>query len=287
MNRQEPQGAGTWILNTTAETFQRDVLENSTSQLVLVDFWAPWCQPCRMLAPLLEKLAAEYQGRFLLVKANTDELPEAAAAFAVQSIPAVFAVFDQKVLDGFMGLLPEDTLRQWVSRVVNDVELSLAARWEASDPQRARQVYERILSEQPNASQASIGLARLALASGDTATAQQLLDSLAQRGYLEPEAEKLRAMLDMREKQSLDLDALRQAAEADPDDPAKQIAYAEALAAHNQHEEALQRLLAVVENSQGDVRDQARQAMVEIFHVLPEESPLVATYRRKLAAALY
>ncbi len=286
-NHAHSESVSGWTVNATSESFQRDVFENSTRQPVVVDFWAAGCQPCRLLAPLLEKLAQEYQGRFLLVKVNIDEVPEAALAFGVQSIPAVFAVFDQKTLDGFVGLVTEDAVRQWLQRAITEAELALAGRLEASEPERASALYQRILSEQPRTWAAVIGLARLAVSSGDWHTARQLFERLSERGYLEPEAEKIRAALQLHEKQSLDLDALRADAIQYSNDPSRQIAYAEALAAHQRHEEALELLLSIVENQQGEFRDRARQAMLDIFRVLPDDSPVVATYRRRLAAALY
>ena len=99
--------ASPWIVETTAESFESDVLVRSRTVPVVVDFWAPWCQPCRMLGPLLERIADEFQGRFILVKANTDEMPEMSAAFGVESIPAVFAVRDGSLIDQFVGVLPD------------------------------------------------------------------------------------------------------------------------------------------------------------------------------------
>lgn len=275
------------VISTTAETFENDVWETSKKVPVVVDFWAPWCQPCRMLGPLLEKAVEAFQGRVLLVKANTDELPEAAAAFGVQGIPAVFAVWQGAIIASFVGLLPEDRLREWLQRVVTDVELHQARQAEESDRQQARQIYRRLRAEQPKLAEAAIGLARLALQEDDYATAQQLLDELLQRGYLEPEAEKIRAALELHAKQQWDVDALRRHAQQNPTDSAAQIRLAEALAAHEQYAEALQILLSVVEREHGALRDQARQAMLTIFRALPDDSPLTAEYRRRLAAALY
>ena len=107
-----------WIRVATRKTWQQDVFERSRQHPIVVDFWADWCQPCRLLAPILEKLAIEYDGAFLLVKANTEQLPEAAAQFGVQSIPAVYGLRDGEVRDFFIGLLQEPQIRGWLDRLL-------------------------------------------------------------------------------------------------------------------------------------------------------------------------
>ena len=108
------------VIETTDGQFAADVLERSQETLVVLDFWAAWCQPCRLLAPLLEKLAAEYAGQFILVKADTDQLPQQALAFGVEGIPAVYAVRNGAVIDSFTGLLSESQLREWLKAVVGE-----------------------------------------------------------------------------------------------------------------------------------------------------------------------
>jgi putative thioredoxin len=106
------------VIETTAEGFEIDVCERSKQTPVVLDFWAAWCQPCRLLAPLLEKLADEYAGKFVLVKADTDQLPQQAIAFRVEGIPAVYALKGGEVIDSFTGLLTESQLRQWLAAIV-------------------------------------------------------------------------------------------------------------------------------------------------------------------------
>jgi len=106
------------VVEATVERFEADVFERSRQTPVVLDFWAAWCQPCRLLAPLLEKLADEYAGRFVLVKADTDQLPQQALAFRVEGIPAVYALRNGKVIDSFTGLLTESQLRQWLAAII-------------------------------------------------------------------------------------------------------------------------------------------------------------------------
>ncbi len=157
----EQADSNPWLINTTDEQFEQDVVTRSLSGLVVVDFWAEWCAPCRMLAPILEKLTDEYAGRFTLVKANTDQTPQAAGQFGVQGIPAVFAVLDGEVIDSFQGVLPEESLRGWLDGLLKHTELSEARRLIDTDPTTAESKLRSILDDDPNNSAASIALADL------------------------------------------------------------------------------------------------------------------------------
>jgi len=133
-----------WILEADEASFQQLAVERSRELLVVVDFWAPWCQPCRLLGPSLEKLAVEYDGKFLLVKADTERVPNIAAGFGVQSIPAVFAMRDGQLIDYFVGLLPEGQLRSWIDRQLPSPAEQLVAEartLEATDTSAAEAKY--------------------------------------------------------------------------------------------------------------------------------------------------
>lgn len=284
---EESASSSPWIVETTDATFERDVFERSREVPVVVDFWADWCQPCRLLAPLLEELARERQGEFILVKADTAQCPQAAGGFQVNAIPTVYAVVDGQAVDFFQGILPRRQLEAWLERPLLQGRLLRAAAWEQSRPEEAERLYRQVMHELPNESAAPIGLARLLLAQGRPDEAGQLLALLERRGFLEPEAEKIKAQLELRGMAADDLDALRAACEQAPDDLAGQLQLAEALAAAGEHQEALDRCLALVERDRHGVGETARQVMVDLFRVLPDDSPLVADYRRKLAMALY
>ena len=282
-----PQKPSPWIINTTPATFDGDVFERSLEAPVVVDFWAAWCAPCRALAPVLEALAAEFDGKFILVKANTEEVPEAAAKFNVQGIPAVYAVIDGEVVDFFTGALPEAQIRGWLDRLFTVSSFVEAKRLEESAPAAAEAKYRMLAEQSPDTPEIQIGLARALLAQQRFDDCQHIISELETRGFLEPEAEKVKAALDLRSMEGVDLDGLRQAADAEPGNLGLQLQLAEALAGAQQYEAALQTCLAIVEQDPKGVGDAARQVMIDIFRVLPSDSELTTTYRRKLSTALY
>jgi putative thioredoxin len=277
------------VFETNDETFDRDVFERSKTVPVVVDFWAAWCQPCRMLTPLLVELAQRHEGRFVLVKANTDEAPRAAASFNVQAIPAVYGVIDGQIVDFFQGVLPADQLDSWLERFLLVGRVSELRRLEESDPAKAAEGYREYLVQSPNDSTAAVGLARALLAQEQYDESRKLLEELEQRGFLEPEAQKIKAALDLKQWSKQDVTASRAAFETAPDDPELQLALARALAAEESYEQALENCLEIISRhkDQKETSESARQLMVDIFLVLPDDSELVHTYRRKLSLALY
>jgi len=274
-------------IDASDETFERDVFHRSRDLLVVVDFWAEWCAPCRMLGPILEELAAEYAGRFVLVRADSDQLREAAMRFRVQSIPAVFGVVDGEIVDAFMGALPESQIRSWLNRLLLSSSLAHAGRSETTDPPLAEEKYRAVLAESPNEAAAAIGLARVLLAQDREDETRDVIRQLESRGFLEPEAEKVKAHLQLRESSQVDVSSRREAAEADPNDLQAQLELGEALAGSGQHQEALDVLLSLVERDRHGVGELARKMMLDVFRVLPDDSELVQQYRRKLSTVLY
>jgi thioredoxin len=140
----DSQAMPSFVFEATAQNFQQDVLERSRSVPVVVDFWAPWCNPCLMLSPVLEKLARDYDGKFLLAKVNTESEPELSAQFGIRSIPAVYGLRDSKVLDAFLGVQPESMIRAWLDRLLPTPAQTLAAQalaLEATDQEAAESKY--------------------------------------------------------------------------------------------------------------------------------------------------
>ncbi len=276
-----------WIVDTSTERFQLDVIDRSEITPVVVDFWAEWCQPCRMLAPLLEDLAREYDGRFVLVKANTDQMQPVAAQFQVQSIPSVYALIGGEVVDFFQGVLPPEELRRWVDRVLTQSRMKEAAIIEDSDPKQAETLYRELAELLPNDSQPIIGLGRVLLAQQKFSDAEGVVASLEKRGFLEPEAEKLKAALELQAKGQSDINAVRTAAQQEPENLQRQLDLAEVLAGQQEFQAALDICLAVVQKDKQGFGEPARKIMVDIFHVLPDDSELTRTYRRRLSMLLY
>ena len=250
MNASAPDNSP-WIVATTRETWQSDVFERCRQHPVVVDFWADWCQPCRILAPILEKLAIEYDGAFVLVKANTEQLPEAAAQFGVQSIPAVYGLRDGEVRDFFVGLLPEPQIRGWLDRLLPSAaeKMTIEAQELAiADAAAAEAKFCEAIQLEPNLAAAQIGLAQLLLEQDRLDECAKAIEQLQKRGFLEPEAEKIKAALGLRQQadRAGDLETCRAAATQKPDDVSLRLRLAETLAAAQEYEEALEIGLGIV-----------------------------------------
>lgn len=281
-----------WVVETTRESFIADVVERSEQVPVVVDFWASWCQPCRMLGPVLERLAEEYAGQFELVKADTDQMPDIAGQFGVQSIPAVFALRGGEIVDGFVGVLSEPQLRAFLDKLQPSAAQRAQANardMEAADPAAAEAAYRQVLAERPNDVPASVGLARALAAQDRGDEARSVLAALAESGLIDEEGRALLARLDLQQHCAgeVSVDELRAAAEASPADYPKQLELARALAASGASEEALKLALSLVQRDLRGTGEEARQLMLQLFDLLGPDHPLVSPYRRKLASALY
>jgi putative thioredoxin len=281
-----------WVIDVGEADFEQAVLQRSRQVPVVVDFWAPWCAPCRMLGPVLEKLAGESHGAFLLAKVNVDQAPGVAAAFGVQSIPAVFALRNAQVVNYFMGALPEAEVRRFLETILPSAAEQLRAEAQqlaAEDPQEAERKLRAALQQDPHDAQAKIALAGLLFRQGRVAESRELLDELRQRGYMEREAETLDAQVYFQQR-AAELPPVAEcqaAAEAAPGDSAAVLRWAEALAAHGQYEPALRLALQVVQRDKARFGEPARELMVRMFHALGPDSELASHYRRQLAMALY
>jgi putative thioredoxin len=281
-----------WITEATTETFAAEVIERSRSVPVVVDFWAPWCGPCRMLAPILEKLAAEYEGRFWLAKVNTEANPQLAYEFGVQSIPYVAALRDGAIVQEFAGALPESHVRKWLDRIVPSPAAALLAeaeQLEARDLKAAEENVRRALELDPDSAAGRAALARVALRAGRTGEAKQLIEELERRGFLEPEAQRVKSELEVITvaRAAGGIEAARSAAADRPEDLALQVRLAEALAAEGQYRDALDRCLDVIRRDKLGAGVQAKSAMLSILTLVSNDPELAGEYRRKMASALY
>ncbi len=271
--------------------FASAVLEESRQRLVVVDFWAEWCGPCRTLGPVLERLAAEGQGGWLLAKVNVDQDPDVAGEYGIQGIPAVKAFRDSKVVDEFVGVIPEVQIRQWLKQLVPGpadeacaAAKALLAQGKAAE---ARAELIRTLELEPRHGPSLVALAGIELDSGDSAGALARLDKLTHQDadHLAREV----ADLKLRARQSGgSIEQLQSEVAKNPDAAPARMSLGWALAARQQPREALEQFLAVVKKHHRDgPGDEARKAMLEIFEAVGARSELADEYRTKLSRELY
>ena len=282
----------TYSFDTGTEAFERDVLQASTSVPVLVDFWAPWCAPCRALKPILEKLAGEYQGRFLLAKVNSDEHAQLSARFGVRGIPNVKAFVDGKLADEFTGALPESGVRAFIDRLIptpgEKLRRTARALVTQGDFDEAERHLRSALELEPANHALRLDLVELLLAKNSHAEADALFAPIPERERDE-RADKLYSVLALwkRSQQLPALEELEAKLAANPDDLPSRLALGERLIAGKRYEPALAALLEVVRRDRGALRTSARKLMVEVFNLAEDQAGLVSEYRKLLAGALY
>lgn len=284
--------AAPFISETTAETFETDVVEKSMECLVIVDLWSPQCAPCRELTPMLSRIVGEYGGRVHLAKINVDASPELAQAFGVRAVPTVVAIAEGRPVNQFSGLEPEEAVRAWISAMLpspSDELLHEASHLESSDPSAAEAKYREAADLAPDDDRIKVALARVILAQDRDDEAASIIAELEKRGYLEPEAERVKSELELRSaaEEAGDVSEARKAVEANPDDLSLRLKLADALAVSRKHEEALQICLDLIARDKSGIGPEAKDTMVRIFDMLGPSSELTGRYRRELATAWY
>jgi len=258
-------GGGVAVIDVTEATFQSEVVERSLTTPVVLDFWADWCEPCKQLSPVLEKLAVEGAGSWVLAKIDVDANPRIAQALRVQGIPMVFAVVGGQPIDAFTGVLPESQLRQWIDAVLKaggvEVEEPEDPRLDAADTAMmagdldgAEQAYKKILAESPADAAAEAGLAQVGL---------------------------------LRRIAGVDPQRALAAAAGSPDDVDAQTLAADVEVVSGQAEQAYKRLVDLARRTSGDDRERVRKHLVSLFTVAGPDDPAVASARRALASALF
>jgi putative thioredoxin len=280
-----------WTIEVGDHDFETAVLQRSKDVPVLVDFWAPWCGPCRVLGPVLEKLAEEYSGEFLLAKINVDDNPSVAATFGIQGIPAVKLFRDGNIASEFTGALPEAMVREFLSRFLPsaaDKQALQAAELENEGKNaEAKTLYQAILQAEPSHPKALLGIGRLSANEGDDQTALSYLEKLPLVADERKEADRLIARLKLQSGSGQDEPALRAKLKSDPNNLEARFELAQALAANERYEEALGEFLAIVKANKNLHDDGARKAMIQIFEVLGSDHPLTEKYRSDLAKVLF
>jgi len=281
----------TWVFDVAEADFERAVLERSRQVPVVVDFWAPWCGPCRALGPVLEKLVNERGGSVLLAKLNVDEAPNLAAAFRIEAIPAVKGFRDGRPVLEFEGVLPEAQLRQFLDRLqpsAAEQREKQAEKLETTNPAEAEKLYRLVLEEDRANAAAQLGLVRLLIARGQDEEAAGLLDKVADQD-VQTEVERLRSNLGLRAlaREFGDEAGLRKKLAAKPGDAGLQYQLGCVLAAAGRYKDGLDQLLAAAQTDKQLAQGKVKEAMVKVFHLIGVRSDLADEYRDKLTKLLY
>lgn len=276
------------IRDVSDQDFVPLVLERSRELPVVVDFWAPWCAPCRLLGPILERLIAARAGQIELARVNTDENPYVAQQYGIQGIPAVKAFRDGRVVSEFTGALPEAQVQSFLAQLLpshaDQLAESAVRLAYAGKPAEAEAEYRRALEEDRSHPAATVGLARLLVARGASEEARQLLENLPG----DSEAQRLRAELNLkRDGVGADVAELEQRALANPNDVDTRFQLGLAMAAKGEYEPALEQLLEVVRRDRAYQEDAGRKAMLDIFALLGDTHPLTRSFRRRLSNILF
>ncbi len=272
-----------------AAEFERQVLEESRRRPVVVDFWAPWCGPCRSLKPILEKLADEYGGKFLLAKVNADENQELSARYGVRGIPAVKAFSQGRMVDEFSGALPEAAVREFLDRLVPKpaevLRLKADEQLRRGDAAGALKILAEAAVLDPANEGVRVDAAAIMLDLGELAEAQRLLQQVR---LDDVRVAQLRSRLEFAQAAAGGESAETLAARIarNPADLEARLQLAKLLAAAQDHAGAMEQMLEVVRRDRGYGDDAGRRALLAVFDLLGPGHPLVAEYRRKLASAL-
>ena len=281
-------------IDVSAKDFNETVIEGSRRVPVIVDFWAPWCAPCRALAPVLEKLATEHQGKFTLVKINSDENQPLAAQWGVRGIPNVKAFVGGKLVDEFSGALPEPMVREFLKRVIpspaEELRLQAEAVYrESRDGVKALNLLTQALEVDPRHEPALIDSAAMLADLGRHEEAKPFLDRLAPVTQMDERVAAVRARLDFADAAAhgLDAQALERRLGQAPDDLEARLQLANLYAAQQDYARALDHLLEIVRRDRAFRDDVGRRTMLQIFGVLGNQDERVSEYRRRLASAMY
>jgi putative thioredoxin len=283
-------------VETTVESFRDDVLEPSMRQVVLVDFWAPWCEPCKQLGPVIERVVAGTGGKAALVKMNIDNEPEIAGQLGIKSIPAVIAFQRGRPVDGFVGALPESQIKGFIERLVGPIEGSAADALEAAqelidagDVSAAHELLSELVNEEPVNPKAVALLARLYIAAGQLDSARALLDRLPESARKDPEVAAAAAAIEnAAAAQDLgEVEDLKARINFDPNDLQAYFDLALALNARDRRDEAAEALLEIIRRDRSWNEDGARKQLVQFFEAWGPMDKAAVAARRRLSTLLF
>ncbi|ERF84444.1 thioredoxin [Bradyrhizobium viridifuturi] len=295
-----PQAAPDLIKETTTQTFVKDVIEESRRQPVMIDFWAPWCGPCRQLTPILEKAVKNAKGRVKLVKMNIDEHPQIPGQMGIQSIPAVIAFVNGQPADGFMGAVPESQVNAFIEKITKGVPAAgepnlteILAEADAvlaeGDAAAAAQIYAEVLAHDATNIAALAGLAKCYMTSGAVEQAKQTLAMVPESKRNDAAVKAVQAAIDLAEQaQSVGpIAELEQKVAANPLDHQARFDLATALNAMNKRAEATEQLLAIVKRDRKWNDDGARKQLVQFFEAWGGTDEATVEGRRRLSTILF
>ena len=276
----------------TAKNFASAVIEKSRETLVLVDFWADWCAPCRMLMPVLAALATEYSGKIQLVKVNSDKEPQLATEYGVRSLPTVKFFKAGQVVDEFMGVLPEQAVREYIERNLDrpaDHQIRAAVELSGTGQHdEAIKLLAAALVEDPKYDKTRLALAEEQIEVGSLADARQTLNEASNQVRFDAPFKSLIARLELAEIANSDVNraTLEKRISSNPDDLASREQLGAICFAAGENDAAMEQWLEIVRRGQGDIKDNGRENLIRSFEVLGSQDQDVTRYRRLLAQAL-